>query len=134
MENKVIVTALNGAVVRPAKTNPTIGFIRVSQSRFLLNNHGFGKTLVLSALVVGPINDIINLNWVEGQELEGKIVVKEGITPFDLSKPDRDLKRISKDGDVCTYNGFPIYRRTIYTTNLNEADVFLTSDRNYNVG
>jgi len=129
METNVIVTGRDGEVVIVSKSNSDIGYIRVIQTRLLINNVGFAKYVSLSALVFGSVNDLTSLGWINGQILPGRIVVKEGIAPFESSRPDKDLKRKSKSGDVCKFNGFPIYRKTMYTTNLNESDVFLTEDK-----
>jgi adenine specific DNA methylase Mod len=54
------------------------------------------------------------MNFYAGQELPGKIVIQESLEPFNQKNPRKDLKIAGSTGIVCTLNGQPIYRRTIY--------------------
>jgi L-ascorbate metabolism protein UlaG (beta-lactamase superfamily) len=50
-----------------------------------------------------------------GQELPGRVVIRESLKPFNDKDPSRDLKIAGDTGVVCKVNGQPIYRKTIYT-------------------
>lgn len=126
MSNKVIVTARNGEVVIASNNNPLHGYVRVQQERLVVNSKGVAKIQTLSALIHGATDELKSLGWDDKQEIDGKIVVKEEIVPFDITRPDKDLKIKPGSKEVCTMNGFPVYRKTCYTTNIHEMDSLIT--------
>lgn len=111
MKSKIVVTADDqGNVIRQTK-NPEWGQIRITQKEMtFVNNTGQERTL--SALLLAKVEQLKNLNWVEGQTLVGNIIVKEQTEPFNsLSQP----KRAGEDGPHCvTEDGEFIYRQTFY--------------------
>lgn len=60
--------------------------------------------------------------------VEGKIVIKETLTPYVKSDGTLQSPKINPTtGEVLTHNGQPIYRNTSFTDNLSEQDVLLSS-------
>ena len=55
--------------------------------------------------------------------MEGKVVVKERLTPFNSKDPERDFKIAGASGIVCTKNGAPIYRKHVVTFDTSAQDV-----------
>jgi hypothetical protein len=123
----VIVTAdQDGRVIVPAGTD--FGYIRVEQSTTKFTDRGFALTNTVSALVFGKLNVLRSLGWLNGQEIEGKIVIKESLTPFNYKNPEKDLKTAGTTGIVCTKGGRNIYRRAVYTQNLTAENEFIKHD------
>lgn len=124
MDSKVKVTAdETGAVIIVSKNNPEWAHIRVEQSRIVIDDNGFARRKVISALVHGTVEDLKSFNWTKGKELEGKVIFKESLDPFNVKEPERDYKVAGKTGIVCCQDGQPIYRKTFYTLNGNADDV-----------
>lgn len=122
---KVVVTAdAEGRVVIPSENNPEFGHIRVVQSREVFDETtGFVRVKEIGALVLGTVADLKSLNWKKGQELDGKIIVKEQLVPFNKKNPERDYKIAGETEIVCCVDGQPIYSRSIYTGNPKAEDV-----------
>jgi len=125
MDSKVKVTAdeTTGAVVSVSKNNPEWAHIRVEQSRIVIDDSGFARKRVISALVHGKTEDLKSFGWKADQELPGKIVFKESLEPFNVGQPERDYKIAGKTNIVCCQDGQPIYRKTFYTLNSSAEDV-----------
>jgi hypothetical protein len=124
MNSKVKVTAdkVTGAVIIVGK-NPEFAHIRVEQSKMVIDDNGFARLRVISALVHGTVEDLKAFGWKKDQELEkGKIIFKESLEPFNVNQPERDYKIAGKTGIVCCQDGQPIYRKTFYTLNMNAED------------
>lgn len=129
MDAKVVVTADKaGNVITRSQNNPDFGHIRVEQSRMLIDDNGFARMKKLSALIPGGVQELQGFGWTAGQEVEGKIVVKERLTPFNAKDPERDYKIAGASGIVCTKGGAPIYRKHIFTFDLNAEDVTVEHD------
>ena len=123
MNTKVRVTAnAEGNVVSLSTENPTYGFIRVEQTRMVFNDKGWATKKVMSALIYGEASDLISFGYFNGQELPGKIVVKESLEAFNRVNPDRDYKIAGKTGIICCLDGQPIYRKTFYTESATATD------------
>lgn len=120
---KVVVTAdKNGNVIGVSENNPEYGYVRVEQTGSFINDQGWLRISRRSALIKGLVKDLIETGFSEGQELEGKLVVVESLTPFNTETPERDLKIAGETGVVCRIDDQPIYRQTFYTTNVNNQD------------
>jgi hypothetical protein len=118
MKSKVVVTAdANGNVIGVSENNPEYGYVRVEQSGAFINDQGWLRISKRSALIKGLVKDLVEAGFTSGQELPGKIVVVESLTPFNTQNPDRDLKIAGGTGVVCRIDDEPIYRQTFYTTN-----------------
>jgi hypothetical protein len=117
-----------GQVINISKNNPEFGYIRVEQIRTMFDESGFLRARKLYALIPGRVEELKMANFFTGQELNGQIVVKESLTPFNQFEPQRDLKIAGSTGIVCSVNGQPIYRRTQYTASSNAEDVLIQHD------
>lgn len=116
----------NGGIIRVSYNNPEYGYIRVAQEDVQINNGGWLKYATRSALIKGKIEDLQKAKYTEGQEINGKIVIKESLKPFNPQIADKDLKIAGNTGIVCRVEDQPIYRQTIFTQNLNEHDELIT--------
>lgn len=115
---KVVVTAdKNGNVIGVSENNPEYGYVRVEQHGSFINDQGWLRVSRRSALIKGLVKDLVEAGFSEGQELPGKIVVVESLTPFNMDNPERDLKIAGDTGVVCRYDDQPIYRQSFYTMN-----------------
>jgi hypothetical protein len=130
MNSKVIVTAdaTTNAVITVSENNSDYGYIRVQQVRTMIDDNGFLKRKVVSALIPGAIDELKEANFFAGQQLDGKIVIEESLEPFNTKTPERDLKIAGETGIVCTLNGQPIYRRTRMSFDATASDVAIKHD------
>jgi len=110
-----------GVVIIVSQNNPSYGHIKVTQERAIFEN-GWAKRKVVSAFIPGSLEDLKALGWVKDQELEGKIIAKEALSPFNPKESERDYKVAGKTGIICSVDGKPIYRKTMYTANPNALD------------
>jgi hypothetical protein len=126
MSSKVVVLAdATTKSVINLSNNPEFGFIRVEQSVNQYDDNGFLRRKKLSAIISGPISDLQDAGYYEGQLLDGKIIVQEAMEPFNGKNPERDLKVAGSTGIVCRVEGAPVYRRTLYTEKQNLTDSFI---------
>ena len=129
MDSKVKVTADKaGNVIVKSANNTEFGHIRVEQTRMVVEENGFARRKTLSALIPGTIADLKGFGWETNQDIEGKIVVKESLKPFNKRDPERDFKVAGKSGVVCTVDDAPIYRKHFYTLDSNAQDVLVEHD------
>lgn len=129
MDAKVIVTADEaGNVIIKSERNPEYGHIRVEQTRMVIDDNGFARKRKLSALIPGTVEDLKGFGWSAGEEVEGKIVIKESLTPFNKKDPERDYKIAGSSGIVCigvdeeTGETKPIYRKHLFSFNSKVVD------------
>jgi hypothetical protein len=118
MDSKVYVVGdpTTKAVVEQSKNKPDYGYVKVIQSRSMVGADGFYRKIEIHALIHGFTSDLVHEGYYSGQELSGKVVIKESLTPFNTKKPDTVILKIAgTTGVVCKVNGQPIYRKTIYT-------------------
>jgi hypothetical protein len=106
----------DGTVISISKNNPEWGSIRVKQTIAEMQN-GFVKTKDRYAYVRGTVQMLSALDWSVGQQLDGKIVIRESLTPFNPDNASLDYKIAGTSGVVCRYNGAPIYRKAFFETN-----------------
>ena len=111
-----------GNVIGVSKNNPEYGYVRVQQSAMQINDQGWLRPVVRTALIKGKVEDLLSAQFQANESLPGKIVVKESLLPFNSENPDRDLKVAGTTGVICRVNDEPIYRQTFYTTNENAVD------------
>lgn len=129
MDAKVIVTADKvGNVIVKSANNAEYGHIRVEQTRMLVDENGFARKKKLSALIAGTIEDLNGFGWGAGEEVNGKIVVKEACTPFNSKDPERDYKIAGASGVVCTADNAPIYRKHFFSLTSSSEDVLIDHD------
>lgn len=120
---KVLIAAdKNGNVIGVSQNNPEYGYIRVEQNVIQINEEGWLRNSKRSALIKGKVEDLMACNYSEGDEVTGKVIVRESLTPFNSENPDRDLKIAGTTGVICRLDDQPIYRQTFFTTNPNASD------------
>jgi len=130
MNSKVKVTAdPAGNVVIPSKNNSDWGHIRVTQERLLADDRGFVRNKTISALIPGLVVDLKRYGWKKDQEVEGTIIFKEQLTPFNTKEPERDYKVAGKTNVVCCIDGQPIYRKTFYKEDPKAKDVHILDEQ-----
>ena len=124
--SKVVVTAdQNGNVIGVSENNPEYGYVRVEQTGSFINDQGWLRISRRSALIKGLVKDLVETNFSAGQEIAGKIVVIESLTPFNSENPERDLKIAGDTGVICRYDDQPIYGQSFYTSNMNANGQFI---------
>lgn len=112
----------NGNIIGVSPNNPEYGHIRVEQIVTQIDQKGWLRNLKRSALIKGKVEDLKEAGFEAGQELGGRIVVKESLTPFNEENPDKNLKIAGSTGVVCRVDDQPIYRQTFYTTDESAVD------------
>ena len=123
MTNKVIVTANEaGQVIVRSENNSEWGHIRVEQTQMIIDDQGFAKKTRRSALIPGLIEDLTSFGYSANQQVDGKVLIKESCVPFNKKNPKRDLKIAGDSGVVCSQDGMPIYRKSIFTTDPSQVD------------
>lgn len=121
--SKVRVTAdENGTVIGVSQNNPEYGYVRVEQVVTQVNDEGWLRLAKRSALLKGKVEDLIEVGYKDGQELPGRITIKESFEPFNPENPDRDLKIAGDTGITCRVDDMPIYRQSFYTLNESAND------------
>jgi hypothetical protein len=130
MQSKVFVVAdeATNTVINISKNNPEYGYVKLQQVKILVDDNGFLKRNVLSALIQAPLILLKKMEYYGGQMLEGSIVIKESLTPFNEKDPTRDLKVAGSSGILCKVGDNPIYRKTVYTTSANATDIRIQHD------
>jgi len=129
-KNTVIVSADKaGLVVIPSKNNPEWGNIRLTQNRIVVDDKGFARKRTISALIAGTIEDLKSFGWKAGEAIEGNIIFKEQLEPFNKKDPERDYKIAGKTEIVCCIDGEPIYRKTFYVRDANAQDVHILDEQ-----
>ena len=132
MDAKVKVTADEaGNVIIKSANNPEYGHIRVEQTRMVIDDNGFARKRKLSALIPGTVEDLKGFGWSNGDEVEGKIVIKESLTPFNKKDPERDYKIAGSSGIVClgvnedSGEVTPIYRKHLFSFGTKAEDTLV---------
>jgi hypothetical protein len=120
--NVVVKSDENNNIIGVFQNNPEYGYIRVEQIAPVISDTGWLRTAKRSSFIKGKIQDLQALNYKANQEIPGKIVIIESLTPFNLENPDRDLKIAGDTGVICRLDDQPIYRRSFYTTNVKISD------------
>jgi hypothetical protein len=130
MQSKVFVVAdeATNTVINISKNNPEYGYVRLQQVRILIDDNGFLKRNILSALIQAPIILLKKMEYYGGQMLEGTIVIKESLTPFSKKDATRDLKIAGTSGILCKVGNEPIYRKTVYSSSANATDIRIQHD------
>jgi hypothetical protein len=126
---KVMAADATGSVISKSENNKDYGYIRLEQTRLVINeNTNFMEPKTLSVLIHGTVDNLKKSGFYAGQELPGVITVKESTEPFNKTNPERDLKVAGNTGIVCTINGQPIYRKTVYSQTSSSEDVLVKHD------
>ena len=123
MDSKVFVRADDqGNVIGVSENNPEYGYVKVQQLAMQINDQGWLRQVLRTALIKGKVEDLVKCDFKADQIISGKIIVKESLTPFNEENPDRDLKIAGTTGVICRLDDQPIYRQTFYAQNLNAVD------------
>ncbi len=122
MNSKVIVTQDKAGQVVTPSANAEWGYIRVQQSRVVIDEQNFAKRSTISALIYGKTEDLSSFGWKQGTELPGTIIVSEQTEPFNPKSPEKDLKRAGDSGVVCMFGDDPIYRKNFYKNDPTAMD------------
>ena len=125
---KVVANTTTGAVINVSENNPDYGYIRLEQTKAIVDDNGFFKPRTISTLLQGNVNELSSMGFYNGQELPGKIQIKESLEAFSSRNPERDIKKAGDTGIVCTQNGSPIYRKTVYDMTGSKADKYEAHD------
>jgi hypothetical protein len=125
---KVVANTTTGAVVNVSENNPEYGYVKLEQKRPFIDDNGFLKPRTVSTLLQGAVEDLSDMEFFAGQELDGNIQVKESLNPFSKKYPENDLKKAGETGIVCTQEGSPIYRKTLYDMTGSKKDEFVQHD------
>jgi len=134
MYKKAKVTAdADGRVVIISKNNPEYGHIRIEQERFLIDDDGFLRAKVLSALLPGKIEELKRLALKANQEIDGSVYFKESLSPFNKKDDERDCKVAGKTGIVCCIDGQPIYRKTFFSFRKQMEDTLILDENGNHV-
>lgn len=102
--------------------------IRLNQSVATVDDRGFVKASNRVFYVKGSKEDLQALGWNKDTKLKGNLVIQESLEPFNKSNPDYDFKVVPGTGVICTLDGEPIYRRTIWDPTGNVEDTFIQHD------
>jgi hypothetical protein len=89
---------------------------------------GFARVREMSALIAGKMEDLTSFGWTANQEIDGKIVVKESLDPFNKKDANRDLKIAGETGIICRIDGQPVYRKTFFTNDPSAEDEFIRDE------
>ena len=107
----------NGNIIRQTK-NPDYGYVIVAQESTKLALNGsttWIRKITKKARIMGEIDALKSQGYTKSKKLEGNIVIKEQLTPFDENDPERTIKRAGADGPIlCNADGEPIHRITFY--------------------
>jgi hypothetical protein len=122
-----------GNVIRQSNTNSEYGFIRLVQERATFGNTGWLKKSNLSTILHGKLEDLQSLGLNATDTLPGKIVIKESLVPFNKNDADRDLKMAGDTGIICSVDGQPIYRKTIFVGDPSAKDVLVSHDNGQDI-
>jgi len=122
MSKVTVVADKNGNVISISQNNPEYGWFFVQEETTQITMTGWLRPIVKKARIMGKVVDIEKLDYREGDELPGKVIIVESLIPFNIENPDRDLKIAGDTGIICRVNDQPIYRQTFYTTNSNAVD------------
>lgn len=124
--NKVIVmpNGENNAVT--LSNNPEYGYIRVESKTPVMTGR-FVSIKSRSALIAGK-TDVLQALYTVGQELPGKIVVKESTTPTNPNNIHQDVKLVPGTTVPCMIDHELIYRTAYYTENMTDTDVLIQHD------
>lgn len=125
---KVVADATTNAVIVVSENNPEYGYVRLEQVRTMVDDNGFLRRKVVSTLLHGVVSELQESGFYAGQELQGTIIIKEGLTPFSKTNPERDYKVAGETGILCTKEGAPIYRKTVYSISPDAVDTLVQHD------
>lgn len=123
MTNKVEIIADElGNNIRISKNDPQYAHVRLQQSRTMFGTNGWVKKSVVSTLLHGKTEELVELDLNNLKELNGKIIIREQLVPFNENDPERDYKIAGDTGVICCVDGQPIYRKTFFVPDTKAED------------
>lgn len=125
---KVVADATTNSVIVVSPNNPEYGYVRLEQTRTVIDDNGFLRMKPVSTLIHGTMTELKAAGFYAGQELPGNLLIKESLEPFNAKNPERDLKIAGDTGIICSVEGQPIYRKTIYSAASNAEDTLIKHD------
>jgi hypothetical protein len=125
---KVVADATSGAVIVVSPNNPEYGYVRLEQVRTMVDDNGFLRRKIVSTLLHGVVSELQESGFYAGQELPGTILIKESLTPLNKTNPERDYKIAGETGIICTKEGAPVYRKTVYSITSDAEDQLVQHD------
>jgi len=118
---KVAVHPETGKVVNPTK-NKDISSIRVESVGFGVGNSFVSRRV---AFINGNTELLESLGLKAGQQLKGKIIVKQRFTPFFQGQK---CKINPTTGEPVLTNGREVFVQTLFTDNVNAVDEIETNN------
>ena len=125
MSKVTVVANEDGNVVHYSEANSGFGHIRVEQTRSVIDEKGWLTRKKLIAFIPGKVEDLEDAGYAAGQVLNGKIIIKESVKPFNVKNPEKDIKLAGITGIMCKVGDEPIYRKCMYTEDLTQSDEFI---------
>ena len=125
MKKPTVTADKSGQAIVVSKDSPEYGYVRVSQTRNIIDERGWLRNKAIAALILGSVLDLKSAGYSAGQELEGKIVIREQLVPFNKKNPEKDLKVAGKTGITCMVGDAPIYRKAFYSMDAEAKDVLV---------
>jgi hypothetical protein len=122
-----IMTDQQGRVLIPT-SNPDYSYIKIKQDVVDFSESGWVRDRTRHALIKGPTSLLERLNYKAGQEIPGRIVVKERTTPWKEDQADREMKMAGTTGIPCRLGDEPIYRVAFYDRHGSMEDILVQHD------
>ena len=130
-KNKVNIMADDhGNKIRVSSNNPEFGFIRLQQDTTTIGTNNWLKAQSRSTLVHGKVEEL-EASFSGIDHLPGQLIIREQITAFNNTDPDRDLKMAGDTGVICkavdteTGEVVPIYRKTFFDPTMKMVDTLV---------
>ncbi len=125
---RVIKNSKTGKVINQSENNPDYGYVVLEQTVESINGNGWLDSRRRVAVLPSTMETLNRFNFTEGQELDGKLVIKESTKGREGQKPKIYPKGHINEGKPCLHNGEMIYRNCFITLNEDEQDVLLSMD------
>ena len=119
-----IVPNQEGAKIRVSKNNAEYAHVLLKQDKTSIQG-GWVRKKTYHALLHGKLEDLKDLGLNKMKYMDGQIVVKEQLFPFNTENPEADYKYAGDTGIVCCKDGEPIYRKASFDATGLETDVFV---------
>lgn len=125
---KVNKNSKTGTIVSAYKSNPEFGYVVISEVAPTIDGNGFLRKNKKVSTIKGAVEDLKEMNYQDGQELAGQIVIRESLEPTNPNNPEQDIKYAGDTGVICMKGGQPIYRTSLYTLDMSLTDEYVAHD------
>lgn len=122
---KIIENERGGIFSLPIEGSVDI-IINLEQVENYCDQSGYLTRIPRKAAILSRIEDALYMEYVAGDKLSGKIVIKESIEPVIPQDPEFLLKW--EEGRVCRHQGKPIYRKQFYWPDTSIEDTYIPND------